>query len=70
MMPGEEKSLEQDRECADERAGSAPPIPSAPRPNPCGEAHPHLDLSAPVFIRPTDLSAQRGDQNASGYGIV
>lgn len=47
MMPGEQNSLEQDRECADERAPSGPPLSSASEPNPHGEAHPHLDLCAP-----------------------
>ena len=56
MMPGEQKSLEQDRERADERAGSAPPVPSALEPNPYGEGHPHLDLSAPACIRRTRRS--------------
>jgi hypothetical protein len=41
MMPAEQNSLEQDRECAAERA-SAPPLPSATEPNPYEEAHPHL----------------------------
>ncbi len=53
MMPGEENSLEQDRKCADERAGSAPPLPSAPGPNPYRAAHPHLEsILCPHFYPP------------------
>jgi hypothetical protein len=58
MMPAEQNSLEQDRERPDERAGSAPPLPSAPGPNPYGEAHPHLDLCAPACILRTQRSVR------------
>jgi hypothetical protein len=64
MMPGQQNSLKQDRKCADERAGSAPPLPSATEPNPCGEAHPHLDPVPPASIR------RARDQNASCDDIV
>jgi hypothetical protein len=64
LMPGEQNSLKQDRKCADERAGSAPPLPSAIEPNPYGEAHPHLDPVSPASIRRTR------DQSASGDDIV
>jgi hypothetical protein len=50
MMPREQNSLEQDREYADERTASAPPLSSASEPNPYREAHPHLDLSTPAYI--------------------
>lgn len=53
MMPGEQNSLEHDRERADERAASAPPLSSATEPNPCKQVHPHLDLICPARIRPT-----------------
>jgi hypothetical protein len=57
IMPGEQNSLEQDRECAgecaDERAASAPALPSATSPNTYGEAHPHLDPVSPAGIRRT-----------------
>ena len=58
MVPGEQNSLEQDRKYADERAGSAPPLPSATEPNHYGE-DPHLDPVSPACIRRTC------DQNAS-----
>jgi hypothetical protein len=60
MMPGEQNGLKQDCKCADERAGSAPPLPSATEPSRYGEAHPHLDPVSPASIRRTR------DQNASG----
>jgi hypothetical protein len=60
MMPGEQNGLEQDRECADERAASAPPLPSAIEPNPRREARAHLDLCSPP------VPTERSDQNASG----
>jgi hypothetical protein len=53
VMPGKQNRLKQDRECADERAASTPPLSSATEPNPYGEAHPHFDLSAPACIRRT-----------------
>jgi hypothetical protein len=52
MVPSEQNSLEQDRECADERAASAPPLSSATKPNPYGEAHPHLDPMCPRLYPP------------------
>lgn len=52
MMPGEQNSLEQDRERADERAASAPPLPSALKPNAYREAHPHLDPVSPGLYPP------------------
>ncbi len=58
IMPGEQNSLEQDRECADERASSAPPLPSATGPNPYGKAHPHLDPMSPAGIRLTRRSGR------------
>jgi hypothetical protein len=62
MMPSEQYSLEQDCECADERAGSARPLPSPHGANPYGEAHLHLDLSAPAYIRPNAaISTRSGD---------
>jgi hypothetical protein len=57
MMPGEQNSLEKDRECADERAGSAP-LSSATEPNPYGKAHPHFSLCAPAYIRRTQRSVR------------
>jgi hypothetical protein len=64
MVPGEQNSLKQDCKCADERAGSALPLPSATEPNPYGEAHPHPDPVSPASIRRTR------DQNASSDDIV
>ena len=59
-MPGEQNSLEQDRECAgecaDERAASVPALPGATEPNPYGEAHPHFDPVSPAGIRRTRRS--------------
>src|ERR1700719_4040615 len=67
MMRGEQNSLEEDREGADERATSAPPLSSATEPNPHGEAHPHLDPMCPRLYPPN-----AGDQNASArrYSIT
>jgi hypothetical protein len=55
VMPGEQNSLEQDRKCADERAGSAPPLSSATEPNPYREAHPHFDPMCPRLY-PSDAA--------------
>lgn len=65
VMPGEQNSLEQDRECADERAPSAPPLSSATGPNLYGEAHPHLDSYVPPPV-----SAERGIRTRPGDDIV
>ena len=66
MVPGGQNGLEEDRECADQRKGSPPPLPSATEPNPDGEVHPHLDLYSPP------VSAGRSGQEASGrrYSIT
>jgi hypothetical protein len=58
MMPGAQNGLEQDRECADERARSAPPLSSAPEPNPYGEAHPHLNSVCPPPLS-ADVRSER-----------
>jgi hypothetical protein len=61
MVPAEQNSLEQDRKCADERAGSAPPVPSAPGPNPYGEAHPHFDPVSPPLSAERTIRTRQGD---------
>jgi hypothetical protein len=59
MMPGEQNRLEQDRECTDERAASAPPLSSATEPNPYGEAHPHFDPMRPRLYPPNAAISTR-----------
>ena len=56
MMPSEQNSLEQDRECADERTSSTPCLPSGTEPNPCGEARPHFDPMSSAGMHPTHRS--------------
>jgi hypothetical protein len=61
MMPGEQNSLQKDRECADERAGSAP-LSSATEPNPYGKAHPHFEPMCPRLYPPNAaISTRPGD---------